>query len=199
MGCRSGGTSPIYKMKYAFLLFCLLGLASCQFRRFRPRFNNFGGQQNNFRGGQQNNFRGGQQADDNFGGKSYHFSWRHDGGQKYTGGGAHSYCSRLGGGWKAVGISSPDEGRYINGIIGNNRQEYIWTGGVKSGRGWRWLTGESFNVNDWSHTGGAQRPQPDNREGDENCLAILNNFYRDGIKWHDVSCHHLKPVICESN
>jgi len=41
-------------------------------------------------------------------------------------------------------------------------------------------------------------PQPDNREGDEFCLAVLNNFYNDGVKFHDVSCHHLKPTICEA-
>ena len=51
----------------------------------------------------------------------------------------------------------------------------------------------------WSNTGGANRPQPDNREGNENCLAVLNNFYNDGVKFHDVSCHHRKPVICESS
>ena len=28
----------------------------------------------------------------------------------------------------------------------------------------------------------AGRAQPDNREGDENCLAVLNNFYDDGIR-----------------
>ena len=44
----------------------------------------------------------------------------------------------------------------------------------------------------------ADRPQPDNREGDEFCLAVLNNFYADGIRFHDVSCHHKKPVICEA-
>merc|ERR1712127_1035576 len=56
----------------------------------------------------------------------------------------------------------------------------------------------------WSHTGGATPPraQPDNRafaeEGvAEVCLGILNNFYADGIKWHDVACHHRKPTICE--
>ena len=38
------------------------------------------------------------------------------------------------------------------------------------------------------------RRQPDNREKiqsggeDEACLAVLNNFYGDGIKWHDVAC-----------
>jgi len=46
-------------------------------------------------------------------------------------------------------------------------------------------------------------PQPDNRAAGENpphqetCLGILNNFYADGIKWHDVACHHKKPTVCE--
>lgn len=46
-------------------------------------------------------------------------------------------------------------------------------------------------------------PQPDNRAAGEQppspetCLAILNNFYADGIKWHDVACHHKKPTVCE--
>jgi hypothetical protein len=30
-------------------------------------------------------------------------------------------------------------------------------------------------------------------------LAILNNFYNDGIKWHDVACNHEKPFICEDS
>ena len=39
---------------------------------------------------------------------------------------------------------------------------------------------------DWSKTGGAGEPQPDNREfkvegeNDEACIAMLNNFYADG-------------------
>ena len=33
----------------------------------------------------------------------------------------------------------------------------------------------------------------------EPCLAVLNNFYNDGIKWHDVACHHEKPFICEDS
>ena len=39
--------------------------------------------------------------------------------------------------------------------------------------------------------------QPDNRDGNEICIGVLNNFYADGIKWHDVACHHKKPTICE--
>ena len=64
----------------------------------------------------------------------------------------------------------------------------------------------------WSPTGETGIPQPDNYEGikegpieaennigitieglqefhDEACLAVLNNKYGDGIKWHDVACH----------
>lgn len=48
------------------------------------------------------------------------------------------------------------------------------------------------------------KPQPDNREAiqggaPENCLAVLNQFYNDGVNWHDVACHHKKPWICEDN
>ena len=47
-----------------------------------------------------------------------------------------------------------------------------------------------------------RRAQPDNREQreggeDEACIAVSNNFYADGIKWHDVNCDHKKPIICE--
>ena len=40
-------------------------------------------------------------------------------------------------------------------------------------------------------------PQPDNRDGNEFCIGVLNNFYADGVKWHDVACHHRKPTICQ--
>merc|ERR1739844_235155 len=75
---------------------------------------------------------------------------------------------------------------------------YFWTGGQKSGTNptVNWPNG-ARSVPEWSNTGGARRPQPDNREGNENCVAILNNFYNDGIKFHDVACHHRKPALCE--
>ena len=25
---------------------------------------------------------------------------------------------------------------------------------------------------------------------DEGCIGILNDFYSDGIKWHDIECRH---------
>lgn len=47
-------------------------------------------------------------------------------------------------------------------------------------------------------------PQPDNREGvtggsNESCLAVLNNHYDDGVRWHDVACHHRKHWVCEDS
>lgn len=103
--------------------------------------------------------------------------------------------------------------------------KYIWTSGrmcdfkgcdrpdlqpVQT-NGWFW-TAESQKIapttdrsqGDWSETGGIGLPQPDDREykqngAHENCLAVLNQFYNDGVNWHDVACHHKKSFVCEEN
>jgi len=84
----------------------------------------------------------------------------------------------------------------------------------KNINGWFWSANQArlaptdsrTAFHDWSATGGfspSPKPQPDNREQtqlggeSESCMAVLNNFYGDGIKWHDVACHHEKPIICE--
>ncbi|CAG0923718.1 unnamed protein product, partial [Notodromas monacha] len=103
--------------------------------------------------------------------------------------------------------------------------EFIWTSGRKCNfdgcdradlrpiliNGWFWSGSgvKMFPTNrrfagTWSSTGGGGRPQPDNREPqdnsgfgeDEACVAILNNFYQDGVAWHDVACSHKKPFVC---
>ena len=75
----------------------------------------------------------------------------------------------------------------------------------------------------WSDSGPAKKPQPDNFEGhqagklknvkddigltveglqewhDEACLAVLNNHYDDGIRWHDVACHMRSVIVCEDS
>jgi len=74
----------------------------------------------------------------------------------------------------------------------------------------------------WSPTGRSGDRQPDNFEGvkqgkieiegdkgvtiegfqeyyDEACLAVLNNKYQDGIKWHDVACYNRMAIICEDS
>lgn len=126
-----------------------------------------------------------------------------------------------------VSIETEDEGRFIANEIQKGNVKYIWTSGRKCNfdgcdrpdlqpplvNGWFW-SGSSARIaptnstqgwrGDWSHTGGGSRAQPDNREFGENgtdeaCIAILNNFYQDGIVWHDVACHHVKPWICEDS
>lgn len=125
----------------------------------------------------------------------------------------------------AVSLETPQENEFIKQRIargGNIR--FIWTSGRKCNfagcdrpdlqppneNGWFWSGSGSKigptsqrNTGDWSHTGGYGQAQPDNREAaqgnDESCLSILNNFYNDGLKWHDVACHHLKPFVCEDS
>ncbi|KAK3868650.1 hypothetical protein Pcinc_025974 [Petrolisthes cinctipes] len=143
---------------------------------------------------------GSGEVDGKHGNSEYHYSWLHDGDIKYTGDKAHHYCSSLGQGWYAVGVNDNSENSFINGVITSHNKKYIWTGGKRaSGDLFTWLGGgDTRSYNNWSHTGGHNIPQPDNREDrNENCLAILNDFYQDGVKWHDIGCHHLKPVICE--
>ena len=77
---------------------------------------------------------------------------------------------------------------------------WFWSGsGVRLGSAQGRVTGA------WSSTGGADLPQPDNREfrvegqHDEACLAVLNNFYADGVVWHDIACYHEKYFVCEDS
>ncbi|XP_071535748.1 uncharacterized protein [Panulirus ornatus] len=141
---------------------------------------------------------GGYGVDLSAGYSDYHFSWRHDGAQKYPWQKAIYYCSSLGYGWQGVSIESHKEDKLISDIIYGDKLKYIWTGGYRRGYSFQWPSGYPFYGLNWSYTGREGRPQPDNSEkGGEHCLAVLNNFYKDGIKWHDVGCHHEKPIICE--
>ncbi|KAK2576516.1 hypothetical protein KPH14_005839 [Odynerus spinipes] len=124
----------------------------------------------------------------------------------------------------AVSLETPQENEFIKQRIARGNVRYIWTSGRKCNfngcdrpdlqpqnvNGWFWSgSGAKIgatsqrNSGDWSQTGGYGQPQPDNREAaqgnDESCLSILNNFYNDGIKWHDVACHHVKPFVCEDS
>nr|AAX55747.1 mannose-binding protein [Pacifastacus leniusculus] len=137
------------------------------------------------------------------GGSNYHFSWCVDGGQKYVWQQANSYCKQLGPGWGAVSIESPTENQFISTIIDKHSLPYIWTSGNRLSGGlndWRWGTGQPLKYENWARTGFIPgNPQPDNQEdNNEQCLSVLNRFYpNDGITWHDVGCHHVKPTICE--
>merc|ERR1711955_197130 len=140
---------------------------------------------------------GRNQPNHRFGGKDYLVSWRL-GCTSFTQSGAESFCRKSN--MRPISIDSSVEEREFLGLVGRENQKYFWTGGKLSGRGSsiQWPSGRRYNSVNWSRTGGANKPQPDNREGNEFCLAVLNNFYNDGIVFHDVSCHHAKPTICEA-
>lgn len=56
--------------------------------------------------------------------------------------------------------------------------------------------------NNWSTTGPNGRSQPDgtlksNGWGKEACMALLDNKYNDGLKWHDEPCNNRRVMVCE--
>jgi len=121
---------------------------------------------------------------------------------------AREYCKSMG--MEPVSLDTPAKQDAFNRLIAQDAQRYFWTGGIVDhpNKVVRWSNSNAnvvpFSASaHWSHTGGAGLPQPDNRAAGENpphqetCLGILNNFYADGIKWHDVACHHKKPTVCE--
>ncbi|XP_045107286.1 uncharacterized protein LOC123502133 [Portunus trituberculatus] len=129
----------------------------------------------------------------------YHFSWKAQPGRVFTWSKGDEYCTSLGPGWELVSLELPDENFYISQVVARENIKYIWLGGFREpgSRFFVWLSGGAFKGYNWSSTGGRGVPQPDNREGNEYYIALLNNIYKDGIKWHDIANSHEKPVICE--
>jgi len=162
-----------------------------------------------------------------FNGHLYWFSWQDNDANvknaKWDWFNARNYCRKRC--MDLVSFETQQEYDWVKGFI-NGNVPYFWTSGrlcdfdgcdrpdffPKNINGWFWsanqarlspTNGSAFH--DWSGTGGFSppRPQPDNREQiqqngeSESCMAVLNNFYGDGIKWHDIGCHHEKPIICE--
>jgi len=170
----------------------------------------FGGLRNFFGGGRgrgrgrpaanNNNGGGGCRSsgpNHNFQGRDYLVTWRL-GCTSFTRSQGAAYCRAQG--MRPISLDTPAKEREFTGLVSREGQKYFWTGGNVNHRARTvsWPSGRTTSSNRWSNTGGANRPQPDNREGDESCLAVLNNFYNDGVRFHDVSCHHRKPIICEA-
>lgn len=201
------------------VLFGLLAMAHCQFGFFRNIFGGRGGgnrgpppQQRapqSFNAGPPQNFNQGCPSSGtnyNFGGKSYLLSWRL-GCRSFSWGAGAAYCQQNN--LKPISFESEQEVAHFTNLVAAESEKYFWTGGemINGHSSIRWASGATQSVNSlgsyWGPTGGNGQPQPDNREGNEFCLAVLNNFYQhngrgEGQKFHDVSCHHEKPVICEN-
>merc|ERR1739838_1028290 len=133
-----------------------------------------------------------------FGTSEYYFTWFHND-KQYAYNEAYRFCHNLPGDWYVVSIESLQENQVISNIIEHYKLNYIWIGTVKQTGVYRfWDSGEKFVGLNFSQTGRFRRPQPDNAEFPEDCLAILDKFYPgDGVTWHDVACHHKKVTICE--
>jgi len=158
-------------------------------------------------------------------GKGYFFSWRDPAlrDSQFDWLDARNYCRRLC--METVSLETSIENEWIKERLVKDKVKYIWTSGRKCDfkgcdradllpteiNGWFWTaTLEKLaptnqrDQGDWSESGGLGKPQPDNREpqqggSQENCIAVLNQFYNDGVNWHDVACHHVKPFVCEEN
>jgi len=122
-------------------------------------------------------------------------SWRL-GCTSFTQGEGEGFCRANG--MRPISIDNSAKEREFTNLVAREGQKYFWTGGRMNGGRLSWPSGRFYDQVNWSHTGGAGRPQPDNREGNEFCVGVLNNFYRDGVRFHDIACHHRKPIICES-
>jgi len=62
------------------------------------------------------------------------------------------------------------------------------------------FSGRKFNA--WSGSGPTGRAQPDgilkqDGFGEQACLAILDNFFNDGLSWHDTKCNDRRHIVCE--
>lgn len=163
-----------------------------------------------------------------WGGHGYFFSWEHEVTQNLTVNWltgrniCRRHCMDL------VSLETKEEIQFINNRIKDGHTKFTWTSGRKcnfdgcdrddlkpiSAKGWFWSgSGVRIKAKDdlsgpqgpWSPKGGDNIPQPDNRElritgkNDEACLAVLNNYYEDGIVWHDIACYHKKPFVCEDS
>jgi len=127
-----------------------------------------------------------------------------------------------------ISLETSEEMKFLSDRMEKADTKFTWTSGRKCNfegcdrhdlnpalvKGWFW-SGSGVRIppnadetgpdGPWSSTGGDNQSQPDNRElrltglNDEACLAVLNNYYEDGIVWHDIACYHKKPFVCEDS
>jgi len=134
-----------------------------------------------------------------FQGRNYILSWR-ERRNSFSWDAARNYCSSRG--MRIVSLDTTAKRDHFMQQVAADGSPYFWAGGRLSPdkRSVRWENGRSEGISKgrhpWSFTG-SRGAQPDG-QGSEHCLAILNNFYNDGVKFHDVGCSHRKPTVCEA-
>jgi len=164
-----------------------------------------------------------RRKDITFGNHNYLLSWKQrDTNFKYTWINGRNFCRERC--MDLVSLETPQEDKFITNQVVSGRQRYIWTSGrlcnfpgcdqphllPKNINGWFWsgsmeLMGPTTDrKNNWG-TRGRNGKQPDEGDGPgtEACLGILSwDVYSEpGNKytWHDIGCHHEKPIVCEDS
>ena len=122
-----------------------------------------------------------------FGGQQFLVSWRL-GCSSFTASEGAAYCRANG--MSAVSLDSPGKEREFSSLLAREGQPYFWTGGRVNhrARSVSWPSGRTTSQHRWSSG------QPNNAEGNENCLAII---VKGTPGFNDVACHHRKPIICQ--
>jgi len=81
-----------------------------------------------------------------------------------------------------------------------NINGWFWASTLQSMGQTNVFSGRRFNG--WSDTGPRQKPQPDgilkaDGFGEQACTALLDNFFNDGLSWHDTKCNDRRHIVCE--
>ena len=115
-----------------------------------------------------------------------------------------SFCMAL------VSIESQEEHEYLAKQVADGNIYGSWTGGRQCrAEGCQDPDGQvqwvfepirklfkNLGFEAWSESG-RMGAQPDNLTGQEKCVAVLNDWYDDGVAWHDIECEDKMPFICE--
>ncbi|KAK3862641.1 hypothetical protein Pcinc_031511 [Petrolisthes cinctipes] len=145
------------------------------------------------------NIVSGSLVDQVVGREVWHFSWCHQASRTYTWYQARDYCTSLGQGFASISVENQIKNNVLSAVMSAHGQRTTWTSGNRlTTKRWSWSkTGVQSHYTNWARTGRLGRPQPDNANGDELCLSVVNS-YTDGAAWHDASCTDLSPVVCQA-
>ncbi|XP_026181801.1 ladderlectin-like [Mastacembelus armatus] len=81
------------------------------------------------------------------------------------------------------------EDRLIQKMIGDGTAAWLGGTDAKQEGNWSWTDGTPFRYTNWAPG------QPDNWQGNENCLHIT----AEGKMWNDLNCDQLLPSFCIKN
>ncbi|KAF0292150.1 Asialoglycoprotein receptor 2 [Amphibalanus amphitrite] len=150
------------------------------------------------------NGRGGPGSGPGFSGPGrpyYYLSWRDAPPTRmlYTWAEADDICRMEGG--QLISVNTREKQSYLSWLFDEEAEDIrsLWTSGKFQTGEFRWADGTAVSAGytRWSRTGPLFQPQPDNAEGFEDCIAVLNDLYGDGVAWHDEQCSYRHHFVCE--